>query len=161
LLSRFGNNGVACDKGGSNLSCKNRQWKIPGTDAANDPPGMQGKLVGFTGWAQDWRRRWNEWDDIAVVDYDHGWAIQEADIVQDESDEGDVDRMPSDIRLVALRLAAGQYQQASAGTSSGMRSESLGAYSYTRMDGALGTGILSAPEKMILDRYRVKKVPVP
>ena len=119
--------------------------------------------VGFGGvlFIKDWRRWWNNWDDVAVVDYDHGWAIEEADIVQDESGEGDVDRMPSDIRLVALRLAAGQYQMASAGTSAGMRSESLGAYSYTRMDGALGTGILSAPEKMILDRYRVKKVPVP
>ena len=128
---------------------------------------LRGELVDAEDWflafggevvIKTWRQT-RQWYDTVKVDYDHGWAIEEADIVQDESDEGDVDRMPSDIRLVALRLAAGQYQMA--GTSAGMRSESLGAYSYTRMDGAMGTGILSAPEKMILDRYRVKKVPVP
>jgi hypothetical protein len=118
--------------------------------------------IGFGGviFLKEWRRWW-QWDTPVVVDYDHGWAITEADIVQDESGEGDVDRMPSDIRMVALRLAAGMYQTSSVGVSAGMRSESLGAYSYTRMDGALGTGVLSDPEKTILDRYRVKKIPVP
>jgi hypothetical protein len=69
--------------------------------------------------------------------------------------------MPSDIRLVALRLAAGLYRLASPGTDPGMDAETLGAYSYKRTDGALATGMLSDSEKVILDRYRVKKVPVP
>ena len=118
--------------------------------------------LGFGGaiFLKDWRRYWT-WDDVVTVDYDHGWAIQEADIVQNESGQGDVDRMPSDLRMIALRIAAGIYQSAGVGVSAGMRSESLGAYSYTRMDGALGTGELSDPEKRLLDRYRVKRVPVP
>jgi hypothetical protein len=129
---------------------------------------LRGDLVDADDWflafggevvVKDWRRLRFQWDDIVEVDYDHGWAVEESDIVQDESGEGDVDRMPSDIRMVALRLAAGLFQ--TSGVSAGMRSESLGAYSYTRMDGALGTGILADAEKVILDRYRVKKVPVP
>lgn len=121
--------------------------------------------VGFGGilYVRDWRlTHWSShWDDIVTVDYDHGYAVIETDVVQDESGQADVERMPSDIRMVALRIATGMYQAASAGVTAGMRSESLGAYSYTRMDGAIGTGIISNLEANILDRYRVKKIPVP
>jgi hypothetical protein len=99
------------------------------------------------------------WDDVVAVDYDHGWAIDEADVHQDESGVADVDRMPSDLRMVALRLATGHYRMNLGGTP-GMRSESLGSYSYTRMDGSMGTGELSMGERLMLDKYKVRRVPV-
>lgn len=124
-------------------------------------------FVGFGGvlYLKAWRdERWTSWwDDHVVVDYDHGYAIDEADVSQDESGVADVYRMPSDLRMVALRLAAGHYRLSlNAQTfNPAMRSESLGSYSYTRSDGAMATGELSRGEQLMLDKYRVKKVPVP
>ena len=107
----------------------------------------------------DTRRGLGDWDagfaNVRIV-YDHGWAVTEEDVVQDESGEPDVHRVPSDLRMIALRIAASTYLTSS--MNRGIRQESIGSYSYT-MDHS--TASLTDWEKRLLDRYVVRKVPVP
>lgn len=85
-----------------------------------------------------------------TIDYSHGWAVVEDDI--EESDEPDAGRMPSDLRMIALRIAEGLFQNAP----SNIRQETLGSYSYTLAE-SVGSLIIPAM-KPILDRYVVKGV---
>lgn len=79
---------------------------------------------------------WTPWGDGVQniqVTYSHGWALSEADV------SGLIERVPSSIRLVALRLAAATYRgtiAASASGSGSIKTETIGSYSYTLDDGA-------------------------
>lgn len=78
------------------------------------------------------------------VTYSHGWDISEAPVWE---------RVPSDIRRVALELAKRLYQagQVAAG---GITSETVGSYSYT-VDPAAGGALELTPHEMArLDPYR-------
>jgi hypothetical protein len=121
-------------------------------------------IVWSFGWALGWpRRRQN-----VIVIYDHGWAITEAEVVNEDSgDEPIVDRVPSGIRLVALQAAARIYRVptlsivGSSSSSGTATSETIGSYSYSTdasTQQAIQTIIsegLSTAEQRSLDRYRV------
>jgi hypothetical protein len=87
------------------------------------------------------------------VEYSHGWGVTEEEL--EESGEPTAERMPSDLRMVALRIAANLYN--SPATTS-IRQETLGSYSYTVGDDMVG--MVEPALKLILDRYTIRKVPV-
>lgn len=65
-----------------------------------------------------------------AITYTHGWALSEDDVTPDPP----VNRVPSSIRLVALRLAAAvwlQHHGAAGTTPAGATSETIGGYSYS------------------------------
>lgn len=75
----------------------------------------------------------SHWERYRVT-YSHGWALAEAQV----DDEPVIDRVPSSIRLVALRLAAAVYRATVAGASGSVgavQSETIGSYSYTLSEG--------------------------
>lgn len=79
------------------------------------------------------RRVWYVGKQNIVVTYDHGWAITEDDVV-DEEDEPVVDRVPATIRMVALALAAKVIRASTlvvAGGTGSLTGETIGDYSYT------------------------------
>lgn len=88
------------------------------------------------------------------VDYDHGY-----DIVPDEDSTDDL-LVPADMRLVALLSARRVYT--SIGADEGIKqSETIGSYSYsnsTTMVVQTAAELLD-PEKDVLMRYRIGKVP--
>lgn len=102
-----------------------------------------------------------------VVIYDHGWAITEAEVVNEDSgDEPLVSRVPSDIRRVAVQAAARIFRAPTlsiVGSSVGggaVTSETIGGYSYTtdttaqaEIDAAIMGG-LSLEERAMLDYYQ-------
>jgi len=62
------------------------------------------------GWSYGWGLGWPWRRQNIIVIYDHGCAITEEDVVNEDSgDEPIVNRVPSDIRQVALELAAATY----------------------------------------------------
>ena len=110
---------------------------VDGTDYELGEAGMLYRLGAY------WPRGKNN---VTVV-YTHGW-----DLSEDVQGSGDVDvpRVPSDLRYVALTLAA---DIVTAGTSGagGVQSESIGDYSY-KMEGT-STGGLDSQQKDILAPY--------
>ncbi len=116
------------------------------------------------GWSYGWS--WPRRRQGIVVIYDHGWAITEADVVNEDSgDEPIVDRVPSGIRLVALEAAARIYRApqtlaAVSAATSGVTSETIGSYSYTTDTSAISAASdviargLNEDERRALDRYR-------
>ena len=82
------------------------------------------------------------------VEYSHGWGITEDEL--EESDEPTADRMPSDLRIVALRVASALYDADPAG----LVQETLGDHSRT-FSTASGQ-MIDATSTMILDRYVIK-----
>lgn len=82
------------------------------------------------------------------VEYTHGWGIVEADL--EESDEPTADRMPSDLRMIALRIAASLYQHPPSGT----KQLTLGSYSETFTTAA--AELIEPAMEAILNRYVVK-----
>jgi hypothetical protein len=76
-----------------------------------------------------------------TVTYDHGYA--------------DLDAIPASIRGVTITVASRLYHQQAA--TPGMRSEQLGASSYTR-DDSYTTG-LGAIEQSILSAHKVRRIP--
>ena len=61
-----------------------------------------------------------------ALTYTHGYALDEPDV------DGTIVRVPSNIRLVALRLAAAVYRTKGSSASGGaVTSETIGSYSYT------------------------------
>lgn len=102
-----------------------------------------------------------------VVTYSHGYAVNESDVELDPTDDTPLpDRMPSDIRRVALGLA--QRIFVSSGTVVGTKaSETIGpdSYSYTLANStSSGTVSVSSAsqfgpdEKAILDLHRFSRV---
>lgn len=91
------------------------------------------------------------------VTYDHGWALSEDEVVTD-AEQGIVDRVPSDIRLVALNVAARIWRSGAETPAGTMLSESLGAYSY-QMSGTAAelalTTTLTNIERQVLSRWRI------
>jgi hypothetical protein len=76
-----------------------------------------------------------------AVTYDHGYA--------------DLDAIPASIRGVTITVASRLYHQQAA--TPGMRSEQLGASSYTRDDSY--TSGLGALEQSILSAHKVRRIP--
>lgn len=88
------------------------------------------------------------------VTYSHGWDITGTP----PYDEPEATGVPSDIRMVALQLAARTYTAPQYGNGS-LRSETIGNYSYTTAGDAGTSPIgLLAGEARILDRWRQKRV---
>lgn len=97
-----------------------------------------------------------------VITYDHGWAIDEDSI---STEDPVIDRVPSDIRIVALGLAARTYRGSTLSTpfteTGIVTSETIGDYSYTQdtsnstavIELTTGTTLLD-DEKAILDHYK-------
>lgn len=110
--------------------------------------------VGLPWWTHGWcMGRQN----ITVV-YDHGWAIDESDVVESGSgDDPAVDRVPSDIRMVALELASRVLRSSVAAQTAGIvTSETIGDFSQTfdASSVALATQTSLLPEERIaLNRY--------
>lgn len=84
------------------------------------------------------------------VGYSHGWGITEDDL--EESGEPDADRMPSDLRIIALRIAKSIYENPPTG------STQLGLGSYNESFSTAAASLIEPPMSVILDRYTVKGV---
>jgi hypothetical protein len=97
--------------------------------------------------------RWATGIGNVEVEYTHGWGIDEDEL--EESGEPDADRMPSDLRMVAVRIAANLYRS-EGWRIDGVRQISLGDFSATFASEA--AGLIETPMKLILDRYVVKGV---
>lgn len=103
-----------------------------------------------------------------TVTYSHGYAFREVDVEQDPSDDTPLpDRMPADVRSVALDLAKRIYEASAgiggAGSSSGISSEQIGTYQYsagtttTTSTGASSPGaanVLWPSDKALLAAYK-------
>jgi hypothetical protein len=94
-----------------------------------------------------------------AVTYSHGYAVQESDVELDPTDDTPLpDRMPSDIRRVALALA--QRIFVSAGTVLGAKSSetiSPDSYSYTISESAsqaAAQAVIQRDEMLVLDFHR-------
>lgn len=94
------------------------------------------------------------------VEYSHGYAVTEADVGSDPGDVGNIVRMPSDIREVALELAATIFNaNSTAGASGALTGETIGDYSYT-VDAAAAAaasstvGVLNDSQRSRLRPYR-------
>lgn len=83
-------------------------------------------------WHKDWHWWWGHLNH--TVTYTHGWALAEAGVSTDPV----IERVPSSIRLVALRLASAIYRatQASTGAGGAIQSKTIGSYSYTLSESA-------------------------
>lgn len=77
-----------------------------------------------------------------TVDYDHGYGAYEGL------------QLPNDLKTVALQVARSTVSSLPAG----ITSETIGGYSYTR---SLGAAIGADAYEKLLNRYAVKRVPVP
>lgn len=86
---------------------------------------------------------------ITVV-YTHGWAVDEDEM--EESDAPTADRMPSDLRMVAVQIAAGVYMAPPVSVSQ----VTLGDFSASFESSA--NGMVEPAMAAILDRYTVKGV---
>jgi hypothetical protein len=119
-----------------------------------------------TSWSWGWSWSWTSHRQNIIVVYDHGWAITEEDVVNEDSgDEPIVNRVPSTIRIVALQAAARIYRApltlaAVAASTSGITSETIGSYSYSADTSAVTAASeviargLNEDERRALDRYR-------
>lgn len=85
-----------------------------------------------------------------AVTYSHGWAVVEGDVDEVEGPQ----RMPSDLRAVALRIAAATLSAGSTGIG-GVSSETIGGYSYQIATGGEGGGVLADEDYATLGRYRI------
>lgn len=92
-----------------------------------------------------------------LVTYSHGYAVTEDDVSNDAGSGGFgiVERMPSDLRRISLGIAQSIFN--SAGSSGVVSSETIGSYSYTL--GEVAIGDLDESDKAVLDRYRDRIVP--
>jgi hypothetical protein len=115
-------------------------------------------------WSWGWGLGWPQRRQNVIVVYDHGWAITEEDVVNEDSgDEPIVNRVPSTIRIVALQAAARIYRAPTlsvVGSSATVTGETIGGYSYTSdtaaqqaVAQAISEGLTDG-EKHSLDRYR-------
>lgn len=96
---------------------------------------------------------------IEVV-YTHGYAVDESDVGADSGDVGAPDRMPDDIREVALELAQAVVNSGGSSASGAITSETIGEYAYTVDAGsaqAAGGG-LNDNQKARLNPYRYRAV---
>lgn len=84
-----------------------------------------------------------------TVDYDHGYGAYEGI------------ELPADLKNAALNIARSVANPASVESLTGITSESIGGYSYTRDLGAAATTIDVSVYSRTLDRYQVKRIPVP
>jgi hypothetical protein len=66
-----------------------------------------------------------------VVAYTYGYAVTEAEVGADSGDVGVIERMPSDIREVALELAQSILNSGGSSASGAITGEDIGDYSYT------------------------------
>lgn len=109
-----------------------------------------------------WRIDLGSWPwghrNIAVT-YDHGYGVEEP------GSGDDWEAVPSDMRLVALEVAAGVYNSGltgTGGTGVGITSETIGSYSYTLGEASGGSASLvaglSVTHQRRLDRYRLRGV---
>jgi hypothetical protein len=115
-------------------------------------------------WSWGWGLGWPQRRQNVIVVYDHGWAITEEDVVNEDSgDEPIVNRVPSTIRIVALQAAARIYRAPTlsvVGSSATVTGETIGGYSYTSdtaaqqaVAQAISEGLTDG-EKHSLDRSR-------
>lgn len=79
-----------------------------------------------------------------TVDYDHGY-----------------EEIPADLKNAALNIARSIANPAPAAALGGITSESIAGYSYTRDLGASTATIDVSAYSRTLDRYQVKRIPVP
>jgi len=92
------------------------------------------------------------------VTYEHGWDTVEPD--DPEYTPEDFERVPSDMRAVALALAKRRFEAASSVSTAGAVIEERigqGDYQYRTSEGALATStsqVLLDDEMAVLDRYR-------
>ena len=88
-----------------------------------------------------------------VVVYTHGWDLSETVQGSGSGASDEIERVPSDIRRVALELAKRLYQNASA--DAGLTSRTLGNYSETFATETANAGTLGVlgSEMAVLDRY--------
>lgn len=68
---------------------------------------------------------WSQKGGIALT-YTHGYALTEDDVTTT------IERVPANIRLIALRLAADVYRSRGPSTAGGVTGEHIGTYSYTQ-----------------------------
>lgn len=87
-----------------------------------------------------------------TVTYSHGWSL-------DEPPPSGVDRVPSDLRHAALKIAARLYNEQGS-TQGDIRSETIGDYSYTVSEGSSSVGGITDSEMLVLNKYVIRKVPV-
>ena len=88
-----------------------------------------------------------------ALTYTHGYALTE------DAVEGTIERVPANIRLVALRLAAGIWRAkgADAGTAGALTGEEIGTYKYTQdvtAASALATNMLTDDDRVELSGQR-------
>lgn len=87
-----------------------------------------------------------------TVTYDHGWGLE-------TPGSGDLfEPVPSDIRLIALDIAASLFHVTSIGVG-GVKSETIGNYSYTLADAAVvanATSNFTESHRRVLDKYRLR-----
>jgi len=108
-----------------------------------------------------WRLQGETWPQGHLnifVTYTHGWDLTE-DVQPSGSGSGApdaVERVPSDIRFVALQLAAAALSGGRVGVG-GIRSESIDNYSYTLASDVV-VGSFTPTLRRMLDRYRVEEL---
>ncbi len=84
-----------------------------------------------------------------TVTYSHGWSVVEPPF---SLSDPDLETVPTDIRRVALEVAARSFAAAASG---GLTSENIGDYAYTKSVQAAAGGLLDGEMRM-LDAYRVR-----
>jgi hypothetical protein len=82
------------------------------------------------------------------IEYTRGWAITEDDL--EESDEPDATRVPSSIRMVAVRIAAGVY------THPPVNSQQVTLGSYSESFKAAAAGLVEPEMERVLDKYKIQ-----
>ncbi len=126
---------------------------MDGEDVDMSTVSVRGHILTFT----DGSVWWNGNDNIAVT-YSHGYDI-------DETPEAgwEVERVPADIRIVALSVARRLYNDAGADITAGaIIEEKIGEYSYKLSDAALSS--LTSPSQLVegeltlLDPYKIELV---
>lgn len=128
---------------------------IEGTDFKVGGSGILWRIASSSAGSPGYR--WPPGHANILVVYTHGWAVTD---LGSGTGTDTTDGVPSDIRRIALGIAARDYTMG-AKVSAGIRSETISAtsYSYTLgTDAGSGSGGLQAGEQRILDRYRQKRL---